>query len=712
MKNILYILSIIILFGCSKQQNSFAIVVDSKSLTKAKNELEAYKKAIENDGLKVYIIEDKTYNPEDIKKKLKNLYIHNNLEGCVLIGDIPIPMIRDAQHLTSAFKMDQIRFPFYRSSIPSDRFYDDFDLDFNFLKQDTAQERKSYFYYSLKYNSNQTLKQDIYSARIRPFNDENRYESLKQYLLKAVEAHKNPEKVDNILFFAGHGYNSESMVARIDEKQALIQQFPQTLKNNNEIRFLDHNMKEFIKFDLLKELRKRDLDIALLHHHGGPTAQYLSGLQNVSDAPRSSKNMKYFFRSKLRTAKRRKRLNEAKEYYTKQYNVNSKWFEGYNDDKIIREDSIYNANLDIYIEDLENFESNARFILLDACYNGSFHRNKYQSGAYIFSKGKTIVCQGSSVNSIQDKWPNKMIGLLAKGLRIGHLSKYTNFLETHIIGDPTFHFKGDTELNTTIVSEKNNKNYWSKLLNDESTEIKCLALEKLYEIEKDNLSELLLNKYKKSASWTVRMQSLMLSSKIADENFIELLKLSINDSYELVRRLSAFYLGKSSHPDLLEVAINSILKIDTKRVNYYLKDAMSYYSYEKFEKLFLNQLKEDNTIIDKVQYKNLTIKDAKRKISSAEKAINEILNKELKEKKRIFSIRRIRNRNYTYKLDQLIKLLADKSTSLKIRNTIAEALGWYTYSHKKEFIINSLKNIKTENELLNNEIQKTILRLR
>jgi len=36
-------------------------------------------------------------------------------------------MIRDAQFLTSAFKMDQKR-PWQQSSIPSDRYYDDFDF--------------------------------------------------------------------------------------------------------------------------------------------------------------------------------------------------------------------------------------------------------------------------------------------------------------------------------------------------------------------------------------------------------------------------------------------------------------------------------------------------------------------------------------------------------------------------------------------------------
>ncbi|MDZ7635917.1 MAG: hypothetical protein U5L72_16375 [Bacteroidales bacterium] len=70
-------------------------------------------------------------------------------------------MLRDAQHLTSAFKMDQERYPWHRSSIPSDRFYEDFDLEFTFLKADT---NGLYFYYSLNPSSVQVLTPQILTA--------------------------------------------------------------------------------------------------------------------------------------------------------------------------------------------------------------------------------------------------------------------------------------------------------------------------------------------------------------------------------------------------------------------------------------------------------------------------------------------------------------------------------------------------------------------
>lgn len=68
------------------------------------------------------------------------------IEGAVLIGDIPVVMVRDAQHLTSAFKMDQTAFDRWESSVPSDRFYDDFSLEFAPLGRDSI--HPGCFYYS------------------------------------------------------------------------------------------------------------------------------------------------------------------------------------------------------------------------------------------------------------------------------------------------------------------------------------------------------------------------------------------------------------------------------------------------------------------------------------------------------------------------------------------------------------------------------------
>ena len=148
-------------------RNGFAIVIDSVSYQEARPEVDAYARAIERlHGLKVYTVIDRWQVPDSIRATLKHLHEQKSepIVGTVFVGDIPIVMVRDAQHLTSAFKMNQ-KNDRRESSVPSDRFYDDFGLQFEFQGKD---EDKPYFYYSLIPQSSQKVYPDLYSGRIRP----------------------------------------------------------------------------------------------------------------------------------------------------------------------------------------------------------------------------------------------------------------------------------------------------------------------------------------------------------------------------------------------------------------------------------------------------------------------------------------------------------------------------------------------------------------
>ena len=112
-----------------KTKTTFAIVVDQKSYDEAKSEIDAYRTSIEKEGLGTYLLIDDWKRPEPIREQLVKLHENEKtpLEGCVFIGDIPIPMIRDAHHLSSAFKRSP-KANWQKSSVPSDRYYDDFGL--------------------------------------------------------------------------------------------------------------------------------------------------------------------------------------------------------------------------------------------------------------------------------------------------------------------------------------------------------------------------------------------------------------------------------------------------------------------------------------------------------------------------------------------------------------------------------------------------------
>ena len=524
-KNILFIISGLLLIfftSCHEKRTGIAIVVDTQSYNAAQYEIDNYANVLEREGLKPYLIVKDYPIPDSLKKDLILLYnLKIPIEGAVFIGDIPIVMTIDAQHMTSAFKMDQERYGLEVACVPTDRFYDDFDLVFDYIRQDSINKLK--YYYSLNFESPQTLSPDIYSGRIKVPEVENKYELLKNYLKKVVEQHTTPNVVDEFFFFAGSGYNSESMVARLDEQYALEQQLPGYPK----ISFLDHSMERFIKFPYMTELQRNELDIGLLHHHGGEDTEYLSGWEKVDSYQNQIKQVQRYLRNRIYRAKKKgdAEVNQVKKDLMKKYKVSEDWFEGAFNPQIIKEDSIYNADLDLTLEDFAYYTPNARFVIFDACYNGSFHENEYLSGAYIFGEGKTVAAQGNTVNSIQDKWPQEMIGLLSLGMRVGEWNRRLCYLETHIIGDPTFRFTSvdpGFDIHQLSVTETKNIKLWKKLLKSDYPDVQCLALRMLYEnYETKEISQLLFDTYKNSNFWSVRVKCLKLLSKINDANYIE-----------------------------------------------------------------------------------------------------------------------------------------------------------------------------------------------
>ena len=125
-RNIYSIISLwCVLFFCPTlhaERKGFAVVIDSISYQQAQHELAEYIRALESkQHFKVYTVIDRWGIPDSIRATLKGLHArpHEAIIGTVFIGDIPIPMIRDAQHLCSAFKMSQ-KMPWQESSVPSD----------------------------------------------------------------------------------------------------------------------------------------------------------------------------------------------------------------------------------------------------------------------------------------------------------------------------------------------------------------------------------------------------------------------------------------------------------------------------------------------------------------------------------------------------------------------------------------------------------------
>ncbi len=733
MKNVLLLLSIWFLSTSSwvygqniippsvNSKTTFAIMIDQESYNQAKQEVDAYKKVIEGDGLGTYIISHDWSSPDQIRELLIQLHEDqiSPLEGTVLIGDIPVPLLRDAQHLTSAFKMDQKR-DWQRSSVPSDRFYDDFGLKFDFIRQDSV--KPLWFYYALRADSEQILHSDIYSARIKPLekHSPDKYVQLKNYLNKVVRirTEETGNVIDNLTVARGHGYNSESRVAWSGEQLTLREQFPLAFNPGSYVKFMDFDSYWPMKPYWLNEVQRPELDIMLFHHHGSNDYQYINGYKSGSDVNTSVDNIKLYLRSKiLSSVEKGKDKEEAIEYYRNMLDVPRSWCEEAFDAEKQKQDSVFNEKLDILVSDLLTIRPNARLVMFDACYNGSFYEDEYIAGAYLFNDGNTIVTQANTVNVLQDKWPDRYLGLLDCGIRVGMWDKCVHYLETHILGDPTFRFTQRTDpgfdLNEALTIRKDDITFWKKALVSPHADVQTIALRMLFENNYRDLSSLLKDTYLHSSNMVVRLEALVLLSHINDANFIFVLEQAASDSYELTRRFAIDLIAKNGSEKLIPAIARSILNDNTsKRIVFKISSGLRMLNLDKLEEELVRQTR-DLPLYSREMLDSILEKIASSK-TSREADLKKITDKSGTVKSRSFEITRFRNQPYSAGIDILLSVVNDRDDEPELREKALEALGWFNYSCRSSYIVENLNSFigqNRDNHLLADQARKSINRL-
>ena len=687
-----------------------AIVVDKETYKNCRTSIDAYANSIIKEGLNPLVIVDKWGVPDSIKATLFNLYKNNNLEGAVFIGDIPVPMIRDAHHLSTAFKMDPKR-AWTDSSIPSDRYYDDFDLKFNYIKRDSI--TPLYHYYSLAYDGPQTIHCDIYSARVKApaTPGKTKYQLISEYLTKVAKEKENKRAMSQISYYAGHGYNSDCMVARIDEKYALMEQFPFLKDPKRSVNYIDYTYDDNVKYRLLAELARKDLDLAILHHHGSEDGQMMNGSPISSSTQVWLDQSKKFFRGKIRGAKD---TTASKQYYIDNYGVPASWVNDAFKPEVMLKDSLEDAAIDINIPDLYGYESGAKVILFDACFNGSFHLDDYISGHYIFNPGSTIVVKANSVNTLQDTWTNQLVGLLNLGVSVGNWAKGQLTLESHLIGDPTCQFISSsnekTDLNEAMTIKKGDVKFWRKQVKNPNSEIKSLAMKMLYENNAITTDELLsIQKEEKRA--TVRLQAFNLIKNSADENLVSAIKLGMYDNYELLRRLSSLYAGMNGSPLLIDDIFTLRFQPGvTKRVEFQLKGAGEIYKTEDAYAAFDRAMKGKQGRWYQEESKELA--RMKYTLENGEKEFKGLLDPKVSVKEKKYTISALRNSCQASHLEILFKYY-DEFANQDQKLALIEAFGWYKYSYRKSEIIKFCEDqLKAEKEeVIKKELVKTIKRL-
>lgn len=701
-------------------RDGFAIVIDPASLSQAKAEVEAYAAAIEQaHELKVYTIVDRWGIPDSIRAELLRLHTQKQepVIGTVLIGDIPVPMIRDGQHMTSAFKMDQ-RQPRKSSSVPSDRFYDDFNLKFRFLDRDSD---ANYFYYSLMPDGAQRTYPSIYSGRIRPTdaNGTSRYDKLRAFLRKAVAAKQQPRKMQKMFFFSGHGYICDSKVARMDEKVAWLEHFPQLDDKRSRISYMDHSDHNPVKEHLMSELMRSDLDFAHLHHHGYWDTEYFNGSKQLVTVRQAKEYIIKNVRQHIVEAKQRGRDWEKMQTTLKErFDLPDSWLTNIFDEQLAIQDSLEDAASDLHLEDFAvyGYQPNVPVVIIDACFCGSFHRENCIADEYIFQPGTTVAVVANTVNSLQDKWSDCLIGLLAEGGCVGDLPRFSTYLESHVIGDPTFRYtpadgKG---LDIDHMIYENRPTTWRKLLKSPKADLQCLAIWQLVRLGQMTSGEL-RRIYETSEQGLVRLMALVKIADFRDDNAIEVIKAATQDAFEMAQRFSLRYIHDSGDDRLIPALIAVSIENNTSdRVNFDARTAIGVFPKDKLLAEFARQFdRPEMTTLKKDTIRALIAKTiesyAGRGTEEIEQMDTTTVAKDIR-----FTIRAQRNNLVHAYVPFFLDYINRPTTTVEQQVMILEALGWHPRSYQAPLIAERAMTIYKDERYdpqVRNEALKTYNRI-
>ena len=592
--------------------------------------------------------------------------------------------------------MDQQQFPMFDSNVPSDRFYDDFGLRFRFIERDST--RHDLFYYWLSGDSEQRIRCDIYTGRIRATRPgEEGFAQIRAYLQKAVAAHREHNPLDRIVSYTGEGSFSNSLSAWKDESITLREQFPAAFRDADGAKFYMFYMYPDIKEVLAREMARTDVDLMLFHEHGTPDRQWLTHRTPGRTNEQIYTNGRLAARQLLRRNVRYKAdPMKTRDRYIKEYGIDSTWFDGWDDPAVIDRDSLDDLATGIVLEDVRRYNPNPRFVIFDACYNGDFREQEFIAAEYILGSGRNIVCLGNSVNVLQDKSSSDLLGLLDSGTRVGQWAQQVHILESHVIGDPTFRFSPSATAKP-LDTDSRDTDYWLSVLNDKTrpADEQSLALYRLFELEYDGLSELLRDTYFSSPYYTQRLQCLHLLPFYDDGNYATVLKAAMEDPYEFIRRSTVNWMGDVGRDDYLPLLVKEYAEnYFSERERFDIGMVMRVFNNKALKKaidevLSASYVDDKDDIADNLLRENDMMSD-----------INErILNTSAKPGGRKSMINSLKNSNMHMYVPQYVKLLLNPDESDEVKVAMLQALAWFTHSVNRQPIIDVCRQLMNDDQV-------------
>lgn len=694
-------------YAAPKLQTSFGIFTDPRTYSECRAELEAYRDVLISEGLKASIESADWATPDQMKARILEMAADTKapLEGVVFVGDVPIVLVREGQHLTTAFKMDEDRFPIFESSVASDRFYDDFDLRFELISK--AEEIDNGWYYRLTEAGSQHLHPDIYSARMKVpqvmlDKGMDKYELMRRYLRKVVAAHKEVNPFDKFTFFFGHGYYTDDMGSWRQKAIAWREVFPAAYTKASGNTFINFHQDPHMKWTLFSELQRKGTDFFQFSEHGAPDTQYINGSEELTGAREIIAALKQDLSASYYKYSKRGRKDALAEI---EASVDELGF----DRSILSDsaclaahiaDSLATAATNIDQTDLLDVRSNPRIVILNACYNGSFHNPEgYIAGVHLFGDGDCVVAQGNTVNALQDKWEDKLVGLLALGERVGFWQKEVCYLENHMLGDPTYRFapaKADAKLSARmhddLVMRNDDLATWQAYLAEKNPTARAAGIIHMgYAVRESGASreDVAAKAYDllcSDPSWTVRMSAQKTLQTLGSSYTEKAILKGLEDPFELIVRHTALWAGDYAAPGKDSCIVKALVALkdghkDLVRSSYHAKSALGVISIS-------NYLKESEE------------ETADASLSAA---------------RRTSALRIFRNNNTICTIPVLMAVVSDPALDVTLRRNACEALGWYNASAEADSIVRQLQSLVDGGQLperVHKEAVKTIKRIK
>jgi hypothetical protein len=323
--------------------------------------------------------------------------------------------------------------------------------------------------------------------------------------------------------------------------------------------------------------------------------------------------------------------------------------------------------------------------------------------AYLFSPGETVVVMANSVNVRQDIALVENLGSLAAGVRIGHWHQVEKYLESHLFGDPTFRFANNMreEDECTPPYERLplatcNPGKLKKIIKESSWPyLRASALEALYKLKTDDFKEYLDAGFKDQAN-IVRLKSWFLLAEQRDIEFITRLPDGLNDSYELIRRTCAIWMGEIGSNSFVQHLARIAVQDPSERVLFNALTSLKLIGTQEARtalKWILSEMTnyDDGKFTQQVRANLFTM---------TQWLPNEIFPPLTKgtEEEKIKHIQLFRANRHLIVLPILL-FLYENDKSIGVHITTAEVMGWYALYEKRKIILESFEKALQNPEL-------------